>query len=374
MSINTVDLLGITYDEKIISNLIVRLINNSLNFRNSFLHHIVEIKDTSQYRVEARTKIGTSRGVPDIIIIAEGKENVIVTVIESKLKASTGHNQIIVYSEDACINEILAEEKIDLDGRRLERKFVYLSLTEDGSHSSEDYIIKTYNDLVENVWVEVEDAGLNKIYKDFCAKMINYYSSGNISEKDKFLNVLLKHEEKEKVFIKFRELILSIDYPNNLKLEFFGKTGGSDELGFITKITKGEWMGKEARWENDIYGINKDTYDIHMEGSFNIIRERLKLTIHYEPNPYISRTSLEKWSLPEAYAAFEDRRNRVKEQVYKNIAMLEDDHIKEYDGVNGIAFVEINFDENTTIEEFKDKFVYYVSKLSVILDKALIRS
>ena len=71
MPINTMDLLGITFNEEIIGNMIVGLINNSNNFKNAFGKHILEVPNIDRFEVEAYTKNSTSRGVPDIIVIAE---------------------------------------------------------------------------------------------------------------------------------------------------------------------------------------------------------------------------------------------------------------------------------------------------------------
>ena len=48
---NIVKLLGITYKEDIISNLIVGLINESKAFRNSFIRNILNIENPSDFKV-----------------------------------------------------------------------------------------------------------------------------------------------------------------------------------------------------------------------------------------------------------------------------------------------------------------------------------
>lgn len=60
--INTMDLLGVTFNEEIIGNMIVGLINNSNNFKNAFGKHILEVPDIDSFEVEAYTKNSTSRG------------------------------------------------------------------------------------------------------------------------------------------------------------------------------------------------------------------------------------------------------------------------------------------------------------------------
>ena len=61
---NIIELLGITYKEDIISNLIVGLINESNNFKISFLENIIGISNANLYNVEAFTRIATEQRNP----------------------------------------------------------------------------------------------------------------------------------------------------------------------------------------------------------------------------------------------------------------------------------------------------------------------
>ena len=107
MPINTMDLLGVTFNEEIIGNMIVGLINNSNNFKNAFGKHILEVPNIANFEVEAYTKNATSRGIPDIIVIAENADEIIISVIEEKLKANEGHNQTFIYTEEVAKEELI---------------------------------------------------------------------------------------------------------------------------------------------------------------------------------------------------------------------------------------------------------------------------
>ena len=52
---NIIELLGITYKEDIISNLIVGLINESNKFKISFIENIIGVPNANLYNVEACT-------------------------------------------------------------------------------------------------------------------------------------------------------------------------------------------------------------------------------------------------------------------------------------------------------------------------------
>lgn len=69
------------------------LINESKKFRMSFLENIIGIVNPSLYNAKAHTRIGTTQGIPDIIITVENKNESILIIVENKLKAEEGYEQ-----------------------------------------------------------------------------------------------------------------------------------------------------------------------------------------------------------------------------------------------------------------------------------------
>lgn len=367
MPINTMDLLGVTFNEEIIGNMIVGLINNSNNFKDAFGKHILEIPNISDFEVRAYTKNATSRGIPDIIVTAENAGEIIISVVEEKLKANKGHNQTFIYTED-----VVKEELIQGYGdKKVKFKYIYLTLIEDEFRENDRYINKTFKDLINDVWVEIEEEGLNRLYKDFGANMMRYYSIKELPNNTQSINILLDSNEKERMFIHFRTLMLSLDYPDNLSVRFFGKGAGGDELSFISKLVKNRWIGEEAKWEYGLYEVGEETYEIHIEAELNITNEKLVLYVHYEPNPYITRYKLKNVANSRNVDEFEKRRNLVLKVVHDEIDKLGDPHIKKYESTNSIAYTEFYFKKDTTIGDFKEIFVKYVYMLSNIIDKSL---
>ncbi|MDU2994158.1 MAG: hypothetical protein E7B49_07830 [Clostridium sp.] len=368
MPINTMDLLGVTFNEEIIGNMIVGLINNSNNFKNAFGKHILEVPNIDSFEVEAYTKNSISKGVPDIIVIAENANEIVISVIEEKLKANEGHNQTFVYTEEVAKTELIQGYNND---KKVKFQCIYLTLLEDELKEDDRYINKTFKDLINDVWVEIEDEGLNRLYKDFGANMIRYYSLKELPANTQSINILLDSNEKEKMFIHFRTLMLSLDYPDNLSVRFFGKGAGGDELSFISKLVKSRWIGKEAKWEYGLYEVGEETYEIHIEVEFHVTNEKLVLYVHYEPNPYITRYKLKNVANSKNVDAFEKRRNLVLEVVHNEIDKLGSPYIKKYEGTNSIAYTEFYFKQDTTIGDFKEVFMKYVYILSHIIDKSL---
>lgn len=368
MKINMVNLLGITYNEIIISNLIVGLINNSYNFRIPFLKNILGIKDAQEYKVHSEVKLALSGEVPDIIVVAESADKVIVSIIESKLEANKAHSQTIIYSEKVCIEEILCDSEICKE-KKLEIKYVYLNLIPNEDDLSKEFINKTYKDIVEEVWVDIEDEGLDRIYKDFCSEMIDFYRGLKVSKGDKLLNFLLENDDKERRFIRFREMLLSIKYPDELKIDFFGKLMGKEVEGFTTKISKSQWIGKEAKWVNGIYVINEETYNIHLELTFDVTSKQLKIDLHYEIYPYVARNNLQRYTSRAGVEKFEGKRDKFRDIIYSKVDKIENSNINKRNGVNTIMYIVFPLNEETTIEEFKYDIVNALLNLSKIVDE-----
>ncbi len=50
--INIMDILGVTYKEDIISNLLIHSLNNSVSFKTTSLENLVQLKNVSSYTVK----------------------------------------------------------------------------------------------------------------------------------------------------------------------------------------------------------------------------------------------------------------------------------------------------------------------------------
>lgn len=91
--INIMDILGVTYKEDIISNLLIHSLNNSVSFKTTSLENLVQLKNVSSYTVKAYTRIGTPMGIPYIVIALKWDEVNCdkLIIIENKLKSTEGY-------------------------------------------------------------------------------------------------------------------------------------------------------------------------------------------------------------------------------------------------------------------------------------------
>lgn len=122
--------------------------------------------------------------------------------------------------------------------------------------------------------------------------MEEFYSNLSVNDGDKILEILNEKIEPQKLYIKFRNIIEGIKFPNDLSV-YIGKAGGKGRMSFIAQVTKSAWVGNKAKECNGIlYCIDGDTFNIHLEGSFDIINKKISLPLHYETNPYVPKAKL----------------------------------------------------------------------------------
>lgn len=369
---NIIELLGITYKEDIISNLIVGLLNESNNFKISFLENIIGIPNAILYSVEAFTRIATKQGIPDIIIKLCNEQENIVVIIENKLKAEEGYAQTARYSKDECIKEICLSNKLNLDYNNVSNKFIYLTLIPEQLPSGEKFVNKTYRDLLELVNVEIENEILNHIYQDFMKLIKDFYCNLDVNKEDKILDLLYDNIDSEKIYIKFKKIMKLCNFDNGLGVIYVGKTAGVGRISFIAQISKDSWVSNSnANLIDGLYNVNEDTYNIHLEFSFDILNKVIKLPLHYETNPYVPKTKLIKQSKEEDYNKYINRRELVKKKLHEEIILLGDKDIKPYNGSNQIANINVNVDNNVTVKEFLETVEQYCNKISVLVDKVL---
>lgn len=370
---NIIELLGITYKEDIISNLIVGLINESNNFKISFLENIIGISNANLYNVEAFTRIATEQGIPDIIIKIYNEQKNVLVIIENKLKAEEGYTQTARYSTDKCIKDICLNNKINLEYNNVSKKFIYFTLIPEQIPSGERFVNKTYRDLLELVNVEIENEILNHIYQDFMKLIKDFYCDLDVNKEDKILDLLYENIDNEKIYIKFKDIMKSCNFDNGLEVKYIGKTGGIGRISFIAQISKDSWVSKSnASLIEWLYSVNEDTYNIRLEFSFDILNKVIKLPLHYETNPYIPKSKLIKQSTEEDYNKYLNRRELVKNKLHEEILLLGYKDIKCYNGSNQIANIIINLDNNVTVKEFLEAVEQSCNKISILVDKVLL--
>ncbi|MBN8048222.1 PD-(D/E)XK nuclease family protein [Paraclostridium bifermentans] len=371
---NIIKLLGIEYKEDIISNFIVGLINESKAFRTSFFKNIVKIENIDNFKIKAHTRITTSFGIPDIIISLESDNASKLVIIENKLKAEEGLNQTLRYSNEKCIKELAEDKRIfNNSNKSIELRFLFLTLIPEQTPTGSAFENITYKNILEKINIEIEDIILNGVYKDFLKVINEFYSGLEINENGKLLEYLSRDEDSERVFIKFKNIMKDIKNIEEINMSDIGKISGSGRMSFYTKVYKANWIGKDiANLNNDKYSVTENSYDIHIEPSFDVFNNKISLPLHYETRPYIPSKRLKDKTSKAEYQSYINKRNLIKGLVHKKIYSMKDENIKTYNGSNQIAYVKINIDKNTTVSDFKILIKKYIVIIADIVDSCLV--
>ncbi|MEG2869540.1 MAG: hypothetical protein RR894_17545 [Terrisporobacter sp.] len=369
---NIIKLLGIGYKEDIISNLLIGLINGSEVFKNTFINKIVGIENPELYKVETFVRVNTSKGEPDIILKIHNESTDILAIIENKLKAEEGYEQTKRYSDENCIRELCLKSDINMDYENISTKFIYLTLLPEQIPTGDMFINKTYKDILDDVNVDIESNKLDYLYKDFLSMLEDFYSGLEVNLNDSLLQVICNEPDSQKAYIKFMKIAKLLNFQGNLNISDIGKVGGTGRVSYIAKISKDTWTGSEKGILKDgCYTVNKNTYDIHLELSFDLMSKVIKLPLHYETNPYIPKKKLESNCNLEDYEDYINARNQVVTKLHRKIDNLKDNNINSYNGSNQIASITIKLNDNTTVKEFLDAVVSYSNKIALIVDDSL---
>ncbi|MTI66591.1 MAG: hypothetical protein FH753_08325 [Firmicutes bacterium] len=372
MDKNIYKILGITFKEDIISNLLVETINESKIFSDIFLETICDIKKVDEYDCKAVTRMGTSKfGIPDIVIKVVSRDKIYMIIVENKLKAEEGYDQTKRYSNKECVGEL--SHKIGItDVDEIDTKFIYLTLIPEQIPSGQLFINKTYKDLLESCKdVELENSVLNKLISDYMIVLSRFYSGLEVKDEELILEVLKEDIEAEKIFIRFRNIMNSISYPNNLKVDC-GKAGGRGRVSYIAQIYKANWKGsKMIKDENDNWILNYDSYDIHFEAAFDIFTKSLNMPLHYEVNPYSPQRWVKENVKEESYQNYLGFREKVQKALKNEIIEKDIKDIKTYNGYNQMLRIKFDITDDTTVKEFKEKIISTTGFVSNIIDKIL---
>lgn len=365
---NIIKLLGIGNKEDIISNMLVGMINESMEFRNAFLENIVGINVVyEKYEIKAFTRVLTSVGIPDIVIEVKKDINSTIVVIENKLGAEEGDNQTCRYSSEICKKEI--RNYLGCMGN-VQFKFIYLTLIPEKPASS-SFINKIYKNILENVDIEICDKYLNKLYKDFKEVLKEFYNGLDISGDDILFNVLYEEVDSQKLFVRFKNIIETINDIKELKIREIGKTGGKGRISFYAKISKESWIGKQTIEIDNKYIVNRDTFDIHLECAFDILKKVFVLPVHYETNPYLTVKQLQNNCNQCDIEKYLEKREEVKKKLHEEIERKSDTNIRPFNGSNQIASIKLNIDEKTTVNEFINLVKKYINEVSIMIDNSL---
>jgi hypothetical protein len=366
--VNLVTQLGITYKEDIISNFLVALFNHSPYFRETFLTRFLGIDQPSQFEVTTYTRIHTSMGIPDIISVIQNKDVCYLLIIENKLKADEGYQQTLRYASEKCINEI--KQKLKITRGNVQVKLLFLTLVPETVPTSPVFINISYEQLITEVPNRIEDDGLNLLYEDFTSVLNEFYKDLDVLDDDLLFEKFTEETEAERLKIRFRKLMDDISLESTkLKRSPIGQVIGAGRINYLVQFSKDTWKGKGvAKKENGSLIVSGNTFDIHIECTFDVFNRAFTLPLHYETRPYLTKKQL---NHALGYGEYLKQRDEVKSIIHKKIREQNDSILSPYNGSNQIAYTKMHLTKETTIKEFKEQLLHRVEKITDLVDSAL---
>jgi hypothetical protein len=158
--------------------------------------------------------------------------------------------------------------------------------------------------------------------------------------------------------------------PNGLSRSPIDEVVGMDRINYIVQFPKKSWKGKIAqKTEEGKYLLNEDTFDIHVEFTFDAFNRSFTLPLHYETRPYLPKRKIANHA--EGSEKYLYQREIVKRMIHEKIKSLNDQSIKCYNGSNQIANTKIVLNENTTVKEFKEQLLLNLRKISEFVDETV---
>jgi len=370
MNRNVFETLGVAGKEDPVSNLLTEMINDDINFANSFLKCIDG--STGNYdELNARTRLRTEHGNPDIVLKAIKNGYTDLYVIENKLKAKEGKNQTEKYTNKEVIENI--QDKLEIESLN-NTEYLFLTLFPDLNPSSNQFKKTTYKEMIKNTEYTGNDQTLEKLYHDLKNIVIDFYSYAEMEENDIITKKLSPEEGSlEKNYLYFRILFQNLDYPGELEHQTTFRESKSGRRYFGTKISKDRWKPSKIQIKNgEIQKFNpKKDIDIHIEPQYNIINQKLEIKLHYETNPYKTKKELKKKTSKQKYNQFRKHREKFIKQFKIETKKQEIQNLK----INYNYYLQfgkiILYPEGMKLKKFRKKFLKKLEKTEKAIDKAI---
>lgn len=311
MAPDILSVLGVAAKEDAITNLLAYCIDVEPLFRDTFLRTICNIEpgDNCRVKIETRPRTGTS-GLPDLILAVEASEKRYLVVLENKLEADEGKDQTKRYASPECIRSI--KKRIEWCEATAEERFIFLTLFPDQEPEENKFIHKTYNDLLEaiNSPLTLTDS-LALILLEAWRSLLRQFYSNSVLAHDLPLLQALQPQDRDPLdgsYLRFSGFVRRLSIVQGLEVKPF-KSGGLGRQYFGAVINKAHWHPEVMQKINGQYHQLDPLrhFNIHFEPQLHCLEQidkSFRLYLHYELNPYLTRSEIKSIPLQSQYNEF----------------------------------------------------------------------
>lgn len=313
---NLFTFLGIAGREDPVTEVFAAALAQFPAFRSGFLNALglqdVELSTSTQRRYGSE--------IPDLVAWSSEGTDPLLIVLEHKLKAEEGDRQTERYSAEELVAQIVGEHSISDPGHV---EFVYLHLFPDVEPASTAFRSLTHRQVLSEIdrdALEKQAVGLKgQALLDWLALAEDFYRAETIENGDDFLKRMRKVEPLEAGFLYFRRwLDLLREELHDFSVGSPWRYSVQGRPSWRCQIWKPEWRPQD-RIETDADSVSVDPYrhvNIHLEPAFQILHERLDIPLHYELNPYRTKS----WAKKRMTAADLDEFERVREDFKHHLS------------------------------------------------------
>jgi hypothetical protein len=370
---NILRVLGVEGKEDVITNLLKFAIESSGTFRQRFLTDICGISGAlSTDKCKAKTRISTGdMGIPDLVIWRNGGNNPAdLVIIENKLKAEAGNDQLERYENPASVD--MLAEMFSKETTRNEH-FVFLTLFNDPLPKNSKFVHKRYADLLPILRLLPfnENRIADILLGDLGATLEEFYAYDKVDYEDHLLEKLSGVQVLDAPYLYFSKLFSGYQPPEGLDFDSTFRSSAQGRRYYGAVFYKELWCPRgmrepsEGKWRLDPI---EDIF-IHFEPQLSLLNQVLSIYVHYEissdsyHNAEWSQENIEKSD----YQAYQLIREFVS--LFTAKANIPDYSAGGRSNQIGKALIEIN--EHMTVAQFLDKFGLFLKRTTREIDNAL---
>jgi len=286
------DILGVSHEEDVYSNLLAEAFREAPEFRSRLLARIWSedaASDDWECRVHFTVHIGKGRAkdVPDVVMWSKARSKALV--IENKCLSTEGWMQTQRYSSE----EFKASLAQTLEFVNPDIRFLYLSL-DGAAPDAPDFDSLSYRELAGLLPEDPRCAhDLALLLGQFRQRVEQYSSIALPAEGDDLLSYLRTKDECgfDTRLNRFVKVASSLELGRGFEKPWHGTTGHRGS-GWVPLFVWGkpDWSGENV--EGPSNGCL--CYNIHYELQYDPVAESLRLYLHYETNPYMGRGGFRK--------------------------------------------------------------------------------
>jgi hypothetical protein len=375
MTDNALVALRVLDDEDVISNLLAYGVNHSPSFAAAFVAAVLggQADHYDKFRACLRPRV-PDVGVPDLVLKAALAGCCDLIIIENKIMAEEGKDQLDGYTKKACIQYLrqTLEERCPT-GEWHNTYFVFLTLYPWQKPRNRQFMHITYKDILPGISLcqREQNSLADRLFRDLCDAYSAFYASGDTDDDDVLLEKWSSKEDQKACgnagldarFLHFGNVFASqkMKYPLALKAGQIARQSKTGRLYYLAQISKDGWVSSDT--------AERAGFNIHFEPQFHPLSGRFVFHLHYELNPYRPKAQARNKLASDQLNRYIAERNRFQE----HLGMKRPLGLIQSNAWNQVGTVSVKLDQRTRFDEFPDVVSSAIAPIAKVIDDLLLR-